>query len=34
VQRAHDYLIKAANAGVVVAKDRMAAADQDSGSVR
>ncbi|HXT09748.1 MAG TPA: hypothetical protein VN715_22815 [Roseiarcus sp.] len=33
-QRARDYLIKAANAGVVVAKDRMAAADQGSGSVR
>jgi hypothetical protein len=29
-QRAHDYLLKAAAAGIVVAKDRMAAADQDA----
>jgi len=33
-QRARDYLIKAAAAGVLVAKDRMAAADQSSGQVR
>ena len=33
-QRARDYLLKAAAAGVVVAKDRMVAADQNSGQVR
>jgi cytoskeletal protein RodZ len=33
-QRARDYLVKAASAGLVVAKDRVAAADQNSGQVR
>jgi TPR repeat protein len=33
-QRARDYLVKAAAAGVVVAKDRMVAADQNAGAVR
>ncbi len=33
-QRARDYLGQAAAAGVVVAKDRMAAIDQSAGSVR